>query len=81
MTNAEYTYKVAGPFKLVSFVDAGALSQKWEDFGGSNPDIAAGLGIRFDLPVGPVRFEYGQNLTRDRGEPSGAWHFAIGLAF
>jgi outer membrane translocation and assembly module TamA len=39
------------------------------------------MGIRIDLPVGPIRFEYGHNLTRDEGEPSGTWHFAIGTAF
>jgi hypothetical protein len=49
------------------------------DFG--SPDLAVGLGIRLDLPVGPIRFEYGHNLTRDGSEPSGTWHFAIGTAF
>ena len=47
----------------------------------ASPEIAVGMGIRLDLPVGPIRFEYGHNLTRDEGEPSGTWHFAIGTAF
>jgi outer membrane protein insertion porin family len=81
VTNAEYTHKVAGAMKLVGFVDAGALSSSWDNLGSSDLDVAAGLGIRFDLPVGPVRLEYGHNLTQDPGEPSGAWHFAIGIAF
>lgn len=81
VANAEYIRSVAGPMKLVGFVDAGALSRTSGSLGSATPDIAAGLGLRFDLPVGPVRLEYGHNLTRDDGEPSGAWHFAIGIAF
>lgn len=81
VTNAEYIHSVSGPFKVVGFVDAGALSREWQDFGGSETNVAAGLGVRFDLPVGPVRLEYGHNMTRREGEPSGTWHFAIGIAF
>jgi outer membrane protein assembly factor BamA len=65
----------------VVFVDAGGLSPNWGDFGFSSPDIALGLGLRFNLPVGPVRLEYGHNMTKDEGEPSGTWQFAIGIAF
>ena len=42
---------------------------------------AIGLGLRFNLPVGPIRLEYGHNMTQDEGEPSGTWQFAIGIAF
>ncbi len=81
VANAEYIRSIAGAVKLVGFVDAGSLSRTWDSLGSATPDVAAGLGLRFDLPVGPVRLEYGHNLTRDPGEPSGAWHFAIGVAF
>lgn len=81
VANAEYIRSVAGPMKLVGFVDTGSLSRTAESLGSAAPDVAVGLGLRFDLPVGPVRLEYGHNLTRDPGEPSGAWHFAIGIAF
>lgn len=80
VVNAEYLQSIAGPVKAVVFVDAGHLSgDSALDFG--SPELAAGLGLRLDLPVGPIRLEYGHNLTRDRGEPSGSWHFAIGVAF
>jgi len=81
VANAEYIRSVAGAVKLVGFVDAGSLSRTWDTLGSAAPDVAAGLGLRFDLPVGPVRLEYGHNLTQDPGEPSGAFHFAIGVAF
>ncbi len=81
VTNIEYIHPVAGALKGVVFVDAGGLSTNWQDFGMHEIDVALGLGIRFDLPIGPVRFEYGHNMTQDLGEPSGTWHFAIGTAF
>ena len=81
VTNAEYIHPLFGALKGVAFVDAGGLSSQWRDFGTTSPDVAAGLGLRLDLPVGPVRLEYGHNLTKDANEPSGTWHFAIGVAF
>ena len=81
VTNAEYAHSLAGPVKCVGFFDAGDLSALDQGFDFSSPELSVGLGIRLDLPVGPIRFEYGHNLTRDEGEPSGTWHFAIGTAF
>jgi outer membrane protein assembly complex protein YaeT len=81
VTNIEYIRPVAGPLKGVIFLDAGGLSPDWEDFGMNEIEVALGLGIRLDLPIGPVRLEYGHNMTQDTGDPSGAWHFAIGTAF
>jgi outer membrane protein assembly factor BamA len=80
-TNAELIRPLAGPAKLVGFIDAGALSQDYGDIFSADVELAAGLGVRLDLPIGPVRFEYGYSLTRDPGEPAGAFHFAIGAAF
>ena len=81
VANAEYVHSIAGPLKGVGFLDAGQLSALGQGIDFGSPEIAVGLGFRLDLPVGPIRFEYGHNLTRDDGEPSGTWHFAIGTAF
>ncbi len=81
VTNAEYVHVLFGPVKGVGFIDAGHLSAIDEGFSLSSPEIAVGMGLRIDLPVGPIRFEYGHNMTQDEGEPSGTWHFAIGTAF
>ena len=80
-TNVELIRPLAGPAKLVGFVDAGSLSLDYADIFAADVELAAGLGLRLDLPIGPVRFEYGYNLTRNDDEPSGAFHFAIGAAF
>ena len=73
VANVEYTRTIKGPIKGVVFVDAGALDNELE--------LAAGLGVRIDLPVGPIRLEYGRSLSQDDGEPGGAFHFAIGTTF
>jgi outer membrane protein assembly factor BamA len=79
--NAELIRGIAGSLKAVGFVDAGSLSRSFDELDASKTDIAAGLGLRLDLPIGPIRLEYGYNLTRDPGEPVGTLHFAIGMAF
>lgn len=79
--SAEYLRTVAGPLRLVGFVDAGSLGEEDDGPGGGDVELAAGAGLRLDLPIGPMRFEYGHNLSRDENEPSGAFHFAIGVSF
>jgi len=81
VANVEYVHVLFGPVKGVGFIDAGSMSAIDEGFSFNSPELAAGLGIRIDLPVGPIRLEYGQNLTKDENESSGIWHFAIGAAF
>lgn len=80
-THAELTRNLIGSLKASAFVDAGALGRDHTDFASAEVEVAAGLGLRLDLPIGPVRLEYGHNMTRDAGEPSGTFHFAIGIAF
>jgi outer membrane protein insertion porin family len=80
-THAEWTRELVGSLKATTFLDAGALGRDASQITSADLEVAAGIGLRLDLPVGPVRLEYGHNLTRDEGEPSGAFHFAIGVAF
>jgi len=80
-SNLELIRQLAGPVKLVGFLDAGSLSQKYSDIAAADVELAAGLGLRLDLPIGPVRLEYGFNLTQRPGDPTGTFHFAIGAAF
>jgi outer membrane protein assembly factor BamA len=79
--NTELTRRITDTVRAVAFVDAGSLARDYDAIGSADIEVAAGLGIRLDLPVGPVRLEYGYNLTRDSGEPAGTLHFAIGMAY
>jgi outer membrane protein assembly factor BamA len=79
--NSELSRAVTGPLTAVAFVDAGAVTGNYTGLRQGGLEVAAGLGLRLDLPIGPVRLEYGHNLSKDTGEPSGTWHFAIGATF
>lgn len=79
--SVEHLHRIVGPLKSVLFADGGALSSDPNPFSADETEFAIGLGLRLDLPIGPIRLEYGHNLTRDDGEPEGAFHFAIGLKF
>ncbi len=42
---------------------------------------AIGLGLRYRLPIGPIRLDYGYNPDQRAGEDVGAFHFSFGFAF
>lgn len=79
--SAELIRGFGGNLKAIAFLDAGSLARHFDELGSSELELAAGLGLRYDLPIGPIRLEYGYNLSQDPGEPVGTLHFAIGVAF
>lgn len=80
-TNAELIRRLSGTLSAVAFLDAGSLSRKYDRITSSDIELAIGLGLRLNLPIGPIRLEYGYNLTQDPGDPIGTLHFAIGMTF
>ena len=40
-----------------------------------------GVGLRYKLPIGPIRLDYGFNPDPHKGEDFGAFHFSFGFAF
>ncbi len=79
--SAEYIHPFNDLFSGLLFYDTGSVFSSTGDYSFSDPSHSLGLGLRIDLPVGPARFEYGFNLNQESGEPSGAFHFAIGAQF
>ena len=80
--NLEYQF----PLKLADlrgalFFDAGNLQQKASDLGLSDERFAIGPGIRYNLPIGPLRLDYGVNPDRHPHEKIGAFSFSFGFAF
>ena len=64
--------------KAAVFLDAGSLGRS-TGFGKMRYSVGAGL--RYDLPIGPVRLDYGWNPAPQEHESSGAVHFTLGFAF
>ena len=79
--NAEYSFPIYGELQLAVFVDAGNLQPRAEDFGLGDMRYAVGLGLRYQLPIGPLRIDYGVNPDPREDESRGAFHFSFGFAF
>jgi outer membrane protein assembly complex protein YaeT len=79
--NVEYTFPILGELQGALFFDAGNLLPTSEEPGVDDMHYAAGGGLRYKLPIGPIRLDYGWNPDRQPGEDVGAFHFSFGFAF
>lgn len=85
--NLEFSYAIRTNLELAVFGDAGLLSREDDSIftdntiGSDAMRYAIGLGIRYKLPVGPLRVDYGFNPDRQEGESMGALHITFGFAF
>lgn len=79
--NVEYTFPLYGDLYGAVFADAGNVISEAGDFGFEDMRYAVGAGLRYNLPIGAIRFDYGLNPSPRKGEAQGAFHFAIGVAF
>ena len=81
--NVELSYEIISNLELAAFMDAGNVRRDSANPIASPTDLryAAGLGIRYKLPFGPLRVDYGYNLDRKQGEGTGALHITFGFPF
>src|SRR5215469_6883152 len=79
--NVEYTFPILGELQGAVFTDAGNLLPSSEDIGLNDMRYAVGAGLRYKLPVGPIRLDYGVNPDPRPDEDFGAFHFSFGFAF
>ena len=79
--NVEYTFPIFGELQGAVFTDAGNLLPTSEDIGLEDMRYAIGAGLRYKLPVGPIRLDYGVNPDPHEFEDFGAFHFSFGFAF
>jgi outer membrane protein insertion porin family len=79
---AEYTFPIMDRIRGAGFYDTGFVNPGAYNVSLSNIASDAGLGLRLDLPIGPVRLDYGipiQNPTH--ASSSGQFNFSIGYQF
>lgn len=88
LARAELRYPLAGGFYGAGFAEGGNV---WRDrkkmYVLSLDPFAihlrpvAGLGLRYETPIGPVALDWGFNLNRRPFEDPFSWYFSIGSAF
>ncbi len=80
LTNWELRFSLGKGFGLVTFIDAGNV---WKTIDDVDDELkyTAGVGFRYNTPVGPVRIDYGHKMNKEEGDSSGEVHFSFGHAF
>ena len=79
--NVEYIFPILGELQGAAFADMGNLLPSSEEPGLDDMRYGVGLGLRYKLPIGPVRIDYGINPDRRSDEDFGAFHLSFGFAF
>lgn len=70
-----------GGFKGVAFIDVGNAYAEEETITLKNLRSNYGFGLRWNSPLGPLRFEWGIPFRKQAGEPGVVFNFSIGDFF
>jgi outer membrane protein insertion porin family len=81
LLNNEWTFPIWRALRGEVFLDAGNVYPTVSDFDPTDIRSSAGLGLRLDTPIGPIRVEYGWKLDRRPDESAGELVFGIGVLF
>jgi outer membrane protein insertion porin family len=79
--NTELLIPVFPRFRIALFFDAGNAYGFGTDFDPTDLRYAAGVGVRFFSPMGPMRLDLGYNLDKQPGEKSFQVNFTVGSPF
>ena len=74
-------FPIVGALGGVVFVDFGNVFQDAFTYRLGDLRYAAGPGLRYNTPVGPVRVDFGIIIDRRTGEDFGRVELSIGQAF
>jgi outer membrane protein insertion porin family len=79
---AEYSYPIVERVRGAFFFDIGNVYQNAYDFTFSDLKSDAGIGVRLNLPIGPLRLDYGYPIMSDKFTGrSGKIQFSVGYQF
>jgi outer membrane protein assembly complex protein YaeT len=79
--NLELEQALTQSWSIVAFSDSLGTATALRDYPFSERLYSAGLGLRYQTIVGPVRLEYGRNVNPRPADPSGTWQISIGYPF
>ncbi len=79
--SAELSYELMTSLELAAFADIGTLGDAQSVFALDELRYGVGLGFRYNLPIGPLRIDYGFNPDKRSDEKRGALQITFGFAF
>ena len=78
----EYTIPIVERVRAAVFYDTGFVNAGSWSFSTSNVNSDFGFGLRLDLPIGPIRIDYGIPVQADKfNNSSGRFQFSVGYQF
>jgi outer membrane protein insertion porin family len=77
----EYTIPIIEKARFAMFYDTGFVNAPSWDFSTNHLVSDFGVGLRLDLPIGPLRIDYGIPIQKDIYKSDGQFHFNVGYQF
>ncbi len=77
----EYTMPIIEKARFAIFYDTGFVNAGSWDFNTNNLASDVGVGLRLDLPIGPLRIDYGIPLQKAGTSGKGKFNFNVGYQF
>jgi len=80
-TTVEITFPIIEKARGAVFYDTGFVNTSQWSFGFNHIASDIGVGLRLDLPIGPLRLDYGYPIQRDGYNGGGHFNFNVGYQF
>ncbi len=80
-TTVELTFPIIEKARGAVFYDTGFVNSSAWSFGFNHIASDIGIGLRLDLPIGPLRLDYGYPIQRDGYNGGGHFNFNVGYQF
>src|SRR5213083_2669101 len=80
-TTIEWTFPIIEKARGAVFYDTGFVNTSQWSFGFNHIASDIGVGLRLDLPIGPLRLDYGYPIQRDGYNGGGHFNFSVGYQF
>jgi outer membrane protein insertion porin family len=77
----ELTFPIIPKARGAIFYDTGFVNSEAWSFGFNHIASDVGVGLRLDLPIGPLRIDYGYPIQRDGYNGGGKFNFNVGYQF
>ena len=80
-TTVELTFPIVEKARGALFYDTGFVNVNPWDYNFNDIASDIGIGLRLDLPIGPLRIDYGIPLQKAGNSGSGKINFNVGYQF